>query len=307
MTRGPVRLFFCALFLASLASADTVDLSVSQIAPGVFVHFGVHEELSEKNLGAVANFGFIIGERCVAVIDSGGSLAVGRGLRAAIRKETPLPVCYVINTHVHPDHIFGNAAFLDDRPTFIGHARLATAMGVRGPLYQRTLEREIGSAAKGSEIIPPTQGVTERQYIDLGNRILELRAWKTAHTDNDLTVFDAATQTLWLSDLLFVGRIPVVDGSLVGWLDVGMTLKDIKASNVVPGHGPVDIRWPSSLGPQIRYLETLAADIRAAIAAGKTIGQALDSVAVAERRHWALFDEYNRRNAAAAFAELEWE
>src|SRR5437764_213059 len=87
------------------------------------------------DLSTVANVGFVIGSRCVAVIDTGGTYAVGRALHDALRKVTALPVCYVVNTHAHPDHVFGNAAFVADRPEFVGHARLADALQRRAPNY----------------------------------------------------------------------------------------------------------------------------------------------------------------------------
>ncbi|MEY4729669.1 MAG: hypothetical protein RL020_827, partial [Pseudomonadota bacterium] len=210
------------------------EWSLNQIASGVYVHQPAVQESSSANQGDIANIGFIVGKKCVAVIDSGGSIVVGNKLRAAISRITPLPVCYVINTHVHPDHIFGNAAFSADKPTFIGHAKLPLAMGTRAQNYLNTIKRDLGAAAENSVIVAPTQTLKDSLELDLGERKLSLRAWRTAHTDNDVTVMDETSGTLWLSDLLFIGHTPVVDGKLKGWLAVMDELRGIKATTVIP-------------------------------------------------------------------------
>jgi glyoxylase-like metal-dependent hydrolase (beta-lactamase superfamily II) len=179
--------FCCAAIIASGTAAAGDALPVTEIAAGIHVHVGAQAEASPSNRGAIANIGFIVGSRCVAVIDTGGSPDVGRSLRAAVRKVTPLPVCYVVNTHVHPDHILGNAAFVADRPEFVGHAKLAAAMAARGRVYVSAAKRILGPHAGNPEIVPPTRAVTDSGILDLGPGA-ELRAWPTAHTDHDLTI-----------------------------------------------------------------------------------------------------------------------
>jgi glyoxylase-like metal-dependent hydrolase (beta-lactamase superfamily II) len=143
--------------------------------------------------------------------------------------------------------------------------------------------------------------------LDLGGRILEVTAHRPAHTDNDLSVFDRHTGTLWAGDLLFMERIPALDGSLIGWLAVMEALRAVPARRVVPGHGPRSADWPAALGPQRRYLERLRDEIRILLRRGGTMEQAMAGVAQDEATHWALFDDFHRRNIAAAFHELEWE
>lgn len=282
-------------------------LPMEQVAPGNYVHYGVHAERSPDNLGDNANIGFIVGDKCVAVIDTGGSRAVGDALREAIRAVTPLPVCYVVITHVHPDHFFGAAAFVADDPQFVGHTELPAAFAARGKFYLKTLERDLGEAAKGSEVIVPKLLVKGEQTLDLGNRVLRVRAWPIAHTDNDLTVFDERTGTLWLSDLLFLQHTPVVDGSILGFLKALDALKSVPAQRVVAGHGRSDKPWPAILEDERRYLETVATQTRKAVKSGRTIQQAVDAVGREEEKNWVNFDTYHRRNVTSAFTELEWE
>jgi len=277
-----------------------------ELAPGLFVHSGVQEESSPRNLGDIANIGFIVGGKCVAVIDTGGSIVVGNRLREAVKAATKLPICYVVNTHIHPDHIFGNAAFKSDNPVYVGHARLAAAMAARGRNYRNALLRDVGEAVAASEIIPPTLEVKDTLDLDLGGRTLRLTAWPTAHTDNDLTVFDTRSETLWLADLLFVEHMPVVDGSLKGWLSVVAEIAALQPQRVVAGHGEA-ADWRRALSDQERYLRILLDETRAAIKAKRTMQQAVDSVGLGEKDKWLLSEGFHRRNVTAAYAELEWE
>lgn len=292
--------------LAALAfAAPARALDFAPIAPGHYLVQGPVEDWGPANQGLVSNVGLIVGSRCAALVDSGGSPAAGRALLEAARRVTPLPLCWVINTHAHPDHVLGNEAFAqaDPKTLFVGHARLAAALDARGPYYRNALKRDFGTDAA---IVRPTVPVADQLQLDLGGRTLELTAWPTAHTDADLTVYDPATRTLWLGDLLFVSHLPVLDGKLLGWLAVGAQLARIPAAVAVPGHGAPSAAWPAALEPQTRYLEQLRDELRRDIKAGASLAQAVErSAAPADR--WQLTATFHKRNVTAAFAELEWE
>jgi quinoprotein relay system zinc metallohydrolase 2 len=302
-----MRPWMTALLLAAAGASGAADLRVEEIAPGNYVHYGTHEERTRANLGDQANIGFVVGERCVAVIDTGGSLALGVALREAIRRVTPLPVCYVVLTHVHPDHLFGAAAFRADSAQIVGHAELPRALAARGKFYRSTLQRDLGDLAAGSEVVPPTLLVSDRLTLELGGRRLAVRAWPVAHTDNDLTVYDEQTATLWVSDLLFIDHTPVVDGSILGFVKVMESLAAMPARQYVSGHGRSPLPWPQVLGPQQRYLTRLVEETRQALRAKKTIQDAVEEVGYAEAGNWVNFELFHRRNVTATYTELEWE
>jgi|SRR5680860_1344660 len=287
-------------------AADRFD--VSEIAPGLFVHQGRYELQSPLNRGDMANASFVVGADAVAVIDTLGSVVAGRDLRSAIRAVTGKPIRYVINTHMHPDHVFGNAAFKEDSPAFVGHYKLARGLATRADRYLAINKGMLGEEAfEGIEIIVPTLAVENRLTLDLGGRSLVLETQPTAHTDNDLTVTDTVTGTLFLGDLLFSVHVPTLDGSIKGWLALLDEFSRRQAPRVVPGHGPHAMALPEALQPEQRYLGTIVADVRKLIKDGKTLEDATRIAGFAERDAWRLFDHYHVRNVTAAFAELEWE
>ncbi len=300
-----ILVLVCSLLIQSFSLAD--ELTVNEVAPGIYVHFGKHELPDKVNHGAIANIGFIVGENCVAVIDTGGNPDEGFALKRTIESTTRKPVCYVINTHVHPDHIYGNIAFKHPGVKFIGHHKLARAMSARGGYYIDKASEQLGIELTEKHIIPPDKPVKKQMMIDLGGRKLMLTAHPTAHTDNDLTVFDPNTQTMWLSDLLFLQHLPVIDGSLNGWVKVLQRLEKRPYKRVIPGHGPLVTDWPLSMQAQKNYLLTLQKEIRDMIKQGQFLEDAIEQVGYGEKEKWTLFDQFHKRNVTTAFAELEWE
>jgi glyoxylase-like metal-dependent hydrolase (beta-lactamase superfamily II) len=292
--------FAWAVFgLSILANAQEKPLGYewTPIAPGTYAHYGVIEDFARSNHGDISNAGLIIGDKCVAVIDTGGSPVVGKAQRSAVSKLTSKPICYVINTHVHPDHVMGNVAYASDegaakKPEFVGNTKLVAALASRGSIYLNAMNRELGPDAVDAQIIAPTLKVDKETVIDLGNRKLRLKAWPTAHTDHDLT------------------HVPVVDGSVKGWLEVLKELQKLPASKVVPGHGRAEGPWPQMTRAQALYLLDIETKVRLAISKSRSLPQTINDVgniSADMRAQWQLLESFHRRNITAVYAELEWE
>jgi len=281
-------------------------MALTEVGPGIHMRRGIDADAAPHNDNAIANVGFIVGGACVAIIDPGGCLSDGDRLRAAVRTVSDLPIRYVIMTHAHPDHIFGAGAFTADQPSFVGHYRLPGALARRGAFYQRGLDEILGPGRAGP-IVQPGMLVHDTTDIDLGGRVLTLTAHGLAHTDSDLSVFDRQTSTLLPADLLFVERVPSLDGSLLGWLKELGTLKTVGAHYAVSGHGPLKLRWPDAAMDEERYFGVLLRETRQAVAKGFGIERATTTVGLSERGRWKLFDDYNGHNVTQAYKELEWE
>lgn len=307
-----INVVLLALITNAFAAPSEDVFAVESIGEGIYVHHGLHLDIDTGYQGDICNASFIVGTKGVAVIDTGGSLKVGDQLHAAIRKITSLPVLYVINTHVHPDHIYGNAAFLASHtkealPEFVGHEKLAHMMDLRSEQYAKLNTRLLHEEAIGSELVKPTLIVKQALELDLGDRKLSLTAHPIAHTNTDVSLIDNKSGTLFTGDLLFIERTPVVEGDIKGLITEINKLKSSPARQVVPGHGPFTQEWLTALSNAERYFSVLLADIRAGIKNNSGMEKTMDTAAASEKEQWKLFEIANRRNVNTVYPALEWE
>jgi quinoprotein relay system zinc metallohydrolase 2 len=300
-----VGVTFGVVTFCSNVWADTFELK--KVAEGIYVHHGQHQDIDDGYKGDICNLSVIIGKKSIAVIDSGGSKHTGEQLLQAIRGISKLPVRYVINTHVHPDHTYGNAAFQGESVHFVGHEKLANTMLLRKEQYEKLNASLLGDDGKASPTIPPDTSVHDQLSLDLGDRILQLKSQTVAHTHTDLTVLDTKTNTLFTGDLVFAQRTPVVEGDIKGLIAVLERINQIQYALIVPGHGLESADQKTIIGDELRYLNLLLADIRTSIKKGVSMEQTMDTAAESERKKWVLFDIANRRNVNVIYPQLEWE
>ena len=302
-------LFFFLTFLTQNIIASSSQVDIIEVAPGIFVHQGKHFDVDENYQGDIGNIGFIIGKNSVAVIDTGGTLAIGESLKASIREKTSLPIKYVINTHVHLDHIYGNAAFQDKNTEFIGHRQLPEAMQLRKKFYEELNLKYLNIPFEKTIQIPPSILVkaNDTMILDLGERKIKISAYSIAHTNSDITIEDISTGTLWAGDLLFIERTPVVDGDINGFIDILDKFMSLNIKLVIPGHGTPTKNWKEAFKKQKNYFITLRNEIRQAIEEDIGLQKAIETVAQSEAKKWELFDVQNARNINQIYPKLEWE
>ncbi len=309
LVRGVSAVGLICVAVSSYADDLVRPLNVVEVSPGNYVHFGEFPPRTESNMGDNSNIGFIVGDRCVAVFDTGGSPSVGKRLGATIESVTDLPICYVVLSHVHPDHIFGATSFTSSQPKYIGHPNLPKQILRRKDYYKEHLSEDLGAEEASQGIIDPSHIniVDHDMTLDLGGRTLEVRSWRASHTDHDLTAFDTLTETMWTGDLFFCEHIPVLDSNVKSFSVTIEELMNLRPRAFVPGHGRCDEGWDLGLQKQKKYLSVLERDARDAIKNNVSLMDAVNTVGWSESSKWVNFDLFHRRNVTTAYTELEWE
>jgi glyoxylase-like metal-dependent hydrolase (beta-lactamase superfamily II) len=234
----------------------------------------------------------IRGSDGLAVVDTRSSPRQANEVRADLPELGRQPVRWVVNTHAHFDHCFGNQRFgpgSELNAPIYGHLRVPAHLEA----YERPLlEQWIAGGEEPAEewrevtITPPTELVGGRHLLDLGDRSVTLLHLGRGHTDNDLLahVPDAAA---WLvGDVVEESGPPMYgpDCFPLEWPVAAAQLLALLADGdvVVPGHGrPVA---PPFVREQQAQLAVVADLIRELHAAGVPAGQAAD----AEAGRWPL-------------------
>jgi glyoxylase-like metal-dependent hydrolase (beta-lactamase superfamily II) len=186
------------------------------------------------------NIGVVIGAEAILLVDSRASHRQADQLRDELRTLTDLPVGWVVNTHFHWDHTWGNARFPE--AALWGHERCRTEMLERGEAArQRVLAwmpEEHHDAVNEVVITPPTETFRSSTMIDIGDRVVDLRYHGLGHTNSDIAVRIPDAGVLFAGDLLEEGAPPSFGDSYP--LDWVQTLDSIRLEPiVVPGHGDV--------------------------------------------------------------------
>ena len=286
----------------------SVSFDLEKVADGIYVHYGKQSDSNFKNLGDIANIGFIVGQKSIAVIDTGGTPNIGKTFKQKIKETSNLPISHIIITHAHPDHFFGTEEFYNNDVQIIGHKKLKRALLSNFDFYKNlqfilTGEENI----KKSKLILPNTYVEENESltIDLGGRKILLKAWKSGHTDNDLSVYDHKTRVFW-SENIFVRRTPSIRASIKGWKRNLEEISKMDIEIIVPGHGKATTKL-KALEPMNNYFNRILDETRNFHKSNGKLKDAQKKIAKSNRENWLLFDSYHISNVTKAYTELEWE
>ena len=256
--RSILALGTAALAVPAVAQAP-LPFELKQIGPGVYAAIDGAEHKSGSNAG------FVIGDDGVLVVDAFFDPDATKALVGEIRKLTPKPIRYVVNTHYHADHTGGDQVLRDAGAVIIAHRNVRGWLRVNNiALFGDRITPEIKTQV---ESLPLPDVVTDKDLIVwLGSRKVMVRT-VLGHTGGDLTVAVPDAHVLFTGDLVW-RKVPpnIIDGSVKEWVATDATLvamPDAAQTRFVPGHGDV------AGVADVRDFRTYLTDLRRLVGEGR--------------------------------------
>jgi len=300
-------ILFCLLTTPSRAADSLFEIRL--------VADGVYAAIARPHRPENANSMIVILDDGVLVVDTASTPSSARALMEEIRKLTPKPVRYVVNTHFHWDHFWGNELF---RRTFPGVRIIATEsarldmerMGLGWPYRDRLVKGELPEAFErwkaqlAKETDPERRQLLRDRLEQWGKASGELNTMPSAlpdvtfdgrlslpndaqpveiiapgrgHTSGDLVVYLPQSKTLASGDLI-AGDMPfIADVSPYDWIRTLDTVEHLDVEIIVPGHGGV-MKGKDGLRLWRDYFSELTALTEEAVAAGTPLETAVEQV-----------------------------
>jgi cyclase len=286
----------CALALA--ADAPVPDFKLVKLGDGVWAAIG------SDGGKAGANAGFVIGEDGVAVVDTFEDPGAAKQLLAEIRKITPLPIRFVVNTHYHLDHVNGNDVFATAGATVLAQRNVRDWMRTENlKWWGDKIKPEVKARVESLKL--PDVVYDSGLDLYLGSRKLEVRSYP-GHTGGDSIVYVHDAGVVFCGDLFWKEHIPnMIDATSDAWIKTLDELVGSGAGKFVPGHGEPGTSLDVKAFRQ--YLVDLRAAVGRAQAAGKR-GDALVEAVLPEMQakygSWGFFQEFAKTNIQQTGEEL---
>ncbi|HEY8491450.1 MAG TPA: MBL fold metallo-hydrolase [Dehalococcoidia bacterium] len=232
------------------------------------------------------NAGFVVGEEAVAVVDTLISPGTARRLLADIRSVTDKPVRYVLNTHHHGDHTFGNQAFPE--AVVIAHRECRSELQANAEAMRRQFSQispELAQDLQELQVRLPAVTFNQQLSVHLGSRELQLSYHGPAHTRGDVIVVVPDAGVAFMGDLLTVGVVPGMrDADFPGWIRALEDLQAVGAETLIPGHGPVGDK--THLRDLRDYLSDLWGQAAEAYARGLSEEEAVQATRLEQYAGW---------------------
>lgn len=275
-------------------TVTTPGTELVELASGVFAR--LHEGLT--------NAGIIVGDEGVLVIDSLRVPSFARDLISDVRRLTSKPVRYVVDTHSHWDHSWGNQEFGDS--LIIGHTTCRTEMlDLDRVAWSRRraagADAPWASEVEAVRVTPPQLTFNTTMRLHFGDREIALRYLGRAHTGGDTFVHLPAERLLFTGDVAQNRGVPFMfDGFVQEWVETDRRVLDLPVERFVSGHGPIGDQ--SALVEARDFMAEFAIATAHALSEGRDEATAAREVTSALRPRFGGWRGFERVEDSAGYA-----
>lgn len=232
--------FVAVVFSIALAQSVLAASGLIKVSDHVYSYADVKEPSPLHSFGA--NAGVIVTDAGLIVVDTLISAKEAQRFIADIKAISNKPVKYVINTHFHLDHTFGNSEFKKMGAAIIAQERDKAALAQKG---EETLKNAAAfgltpEAMQGTEIALPTLSFRDMMTIDLGGVEVQLMYGGPSHSAGSILVYLPGEKVMFAGDILFTDVHPyMADGEILEWLAALDFIQTLGEITIIPGHGPL--------------------------------------------------------------------
>jgi cyclase len=291
---------FISFFAVGFALAQDLGPQIRKLEDGVYVYVG-------KNFNS--NCGIVLTREGVVLIDSGHNPTDSRAILEAVKKLTPLPVRFLIDTEPHPDHTTGHFVFSPPATIIAAEGAGASMRSREGGEPDRiqklaATSPEMRAALEGYRFVTPDIEYSQKMSLKVGERTFELMYLKGVHSESDTAVWLPKERVLFSAAGIIVNQInnlrPIV--SIPDVLAAAKMMKSLAPLHVVPGHGipgTVKIFEDSE-----KYYALLLERVGRLAREGKSLDQIKKEVRMPEYENWAAQERFPT-NVEAAYRAVK--
>lgn len=291
------RFLMCSVLAAAAAPLAAQSFDIVKVTEGVWA------AIPRQGVPVGSNGAFVVNDDDVLVVDTHYRPSYARELLGEIKKVTPLPVRYVVNTHWHNDHTQGNQAYINAWPKgveFLSHVNAREDIQAKAipsikdsllalPKQIADLEKQSAAASgaeaerllaqaadrkaylaelKQIEITLPTLTFDRSAVLHKPSREIQLLYFGRGHTRGDVVVYLPREKVAVMGDLLTAGIPFARDAYPSEWADTLAQVARLDILHVIPGHGGVKA-GKKLVEDRVGFLRDLVAQVKKGGSEGK--------------------------------------
>jgi cyclase len=295
---APLFTLLGLVLLTSLAQAQDLGPNIRKISDGIYVYVGTNFN---------SNCGIVITQDGVVLIDSGHNPTDSRAILAAVKKLTPLPVRYLIDTEPHGDHTTGHFVFSPPALVVAHEGATASMKAAFNPKRNEKLmaeSPEMRAAFDGFRLVVPHVEYRQKMTLNVGERTFELFYQKNVHSEADTAVWLPKERVLFSASGIVANQINIFRPfvTIPDILAAAKMMKALNPEHVIPGHGnPGTVKI---FDDTEKYYALLLERVGTLIKAGKSLDEIQKEVKMPEYDHWASKERFPT-NVEAAYRALQ--